>query len=286
MKTLTIGMATYDDFHGVYFTIQALRLYHPIVETDQVEIIIIDNNPDSKHGEETKNFAGWGKNIKYIPFTEKKTTAVRNEIFKHAEGKYTICMDPHVLLPQGSVDALLNYYSLNPDCKNIVQGPMLYDNLKDISTSFEPKWNDGMYGVWSTEREEYERGEPFSIPMMGLGTFSCETKNWLGFNEDFTGFGGEEWYIHEKFRQNGGDAICLPNFKWMHRFGRPDGVKYRLKFEDRIWNYFIGWLELYDNVEHPMIISIYDHFRSKISTKVLNDVRSRAIKHHNKKRRG
>ena len=25
---LTIGMATYDDFDGVYFTIQSLRLHH------------------------------------------------------------------------------------------------------------------------------------------------------------------------------------------------------------------------------------------------------------------
>ncbi len=28
-RTLTIGMATYDDYDGVYFTVQALRLYHP-----------------------------------------------------------------------------------------------------------------------------------------------------------------------------------------------------------------------------------------------------------------
>lgn len=54
MKKLTIGMATYDDFHGVYFTIQALRLYHPITKTDEVEFIIIDNNPNSSHGEATK----------------------------------------------------------------------------------------------------------------------------------------------------------------------------------------------------------------------------------------
>ncbi len=27
-KKLTIGMATYDDYDGVYFSIQALRLYH------------------------------------------------------------------------------------------------------------------------------------------------------------------------------------------------------------------------------------------------------------------
>ena len=37
---LSIGMATYDDFDGVYFTVQALRLYQDIEDT---EILVIDN---------------------------------------------------------------------------------------------------------------------------------------------------------------------------------------------------------------------------------------------------
>src|SRR5262245_29501083 len=28
VKKLTVGMATYDDYDGVYFTLQAIRLYH------------------------------------------------------------------------------------------------------------------------------------------------------------------------------------------------------------------------------------------------------------------
>ena len=43
-KTLTIGMATYDDYDGVYFTVQALRLYHREVARD-VAILVLDNNP-------------------------------------------------------------------------------------------------------------------------------------------------------------------------------------------------------------------------------------------------
>ncbi len=37
---LTVGMATYRDFDGVYFTIQALRLYH---DMEGVEILVVDN---------------------------------------------------------------------------------------------------------------------------------------------------------------------------------------------------------------------------------------------------
>ena len=45
-KKLTIGMATYDDYDGVFFSLQALRLYQleGIAEED-VEFIVIDNNP-------------------------------------------------------------------------------------------------------------------------------------------------------------------------------------------------------------------------------------------------
>jgi hypothetical protein len=42
---LTVGMATYDDYDGVYFSIQALRIYHPEI-LDGVEFIVIDNHPD------------------------------------------------------------------------------------------------------------------------------------------------------------------------------------------------------------------------------------------------
>jgi hypothetical protein len=40
MVALTIGMATYNDFDGVYFTIQALRLYQDLADT---ELLVVDN---------------------------------------------------------------------------------------------------------------------------------------------------------------------------------------------------------------------------------------------------
>jgi hypothetical protein len=56
MKKLTIGMSVYDDFDGVYFTIQALRLYHLKHLDIDTEFIVIDNNPNSPSGAETKIF--------------------------------------------------------------------------------------------------------------------------------------------------------------------------------------------------------------------------------------
>jgi hypothetical protein len=46
---LTIGFATHNDFDGLYFSLNALRLYHSHVIED-VELIVIDNAPDSPCG--------------------------------------------------------------------------------------------------------------------------------------------------------------------------------------------------------------------------------------------
>ena len=80
--------------------------------------------------------------------------------------------------------------------------------------------------------------------MQGMGLFACRRVIWPDFNPAFRGFGGEEWYIHEKFRRNGGHVLCLPFLRWLHRFNRPQGIPYRNTFEDRIWNYLVGFQEL------------------------------------------
>jgi len=278
-KLLTIGMATYDDFDGVYFTIQSLRLHHERCNTDDVEYIVLDANPEGEHGKTVKDFitGGVGKLGKYIPYKKEISSSFHKyDVVKYATGKYVLILDCHILLKPKAIDYLLKYYELNPNCKDLIQGPMIYDDLKNYSTQFNPTWGGDMYGQWGTNTRACELGKPFDIPMMGLGVFSCETRNWLGFNDQFKGFGGEEGYIHEKFRQNGGRTICLPQFKWMHRFGRPGGVKYPLVLEDRIWNYFLGWLELKRDPEHPMIKEIYDNFKNRIPRQNLDQIFAKA----------
>ena len=48
-KVLTIGAATYDDFEGVFFTFQALRLAN-LERLDSLDLVVIDNNPTSSEG--------------------------------------------------------------------------------------------------------------------------------------------------------------------------------------------------------------------------------------------
>ncbi len=266
-KKLTIGMATYDDYDGVYFSSQALRMYHPEV-TEDSEILVIDNHPDGPCGESLKKLDGSIEGYRYLPLQDKQGTAVRDYIFHHAVGDYVLCMDCHVFIVPGAIRKLINYFDANPGCRDLLQGPMIHDDLKKLSTHFEPIWRKGMYGTWGHDpRGENREGDSFEIPMQGLGVFACSKDAWPGFNQRFRGFGGEEGYIHEKFRQAGGQTICLPFLRWLHRFARPLGVPYPIQWEDRIRNYLIGFAELGLDIE-----PVKEHFSELLGKEVMKNI--------------
>jgi hypothetical protein len=236
---LTIGMATYDDFDGVYFTLQALRLYHDLADT---ELLVVDNYGCQYTKDLVSNWAGGT----YLLATDiVGTAAARDLVFSRANGSTVLCCDSHVLFEPGAIARLRQFYVDNPECTDLLQGPMVYDDGRLIATHFEPVWRDQMWGTWATDERGYDRdGEPFDIPMQGLGAFACRTDTWPGFHPEFRGFGGEEGYIHEKFRRAGRRCLCVPWLRWMHRFGRPKGTPYPLTVEAKLRNYVIGHSEL------------------------------------------
>lgn len=242
---MTIGMATYDDYDGVYFSLQALRLYHPEVIGD-VELIVVDNNPGGKCAEALKSLEKEIPNYRYIPEASVQGTASsKGRVFSEASGRFVLCMDCHVLVVPGALRALLRYFDENPDTRDLLQGPLLMDSLAKIYTHLSPAWRGGMFGIWDNNGlADDPTSAPFDIPMQGLGLFACRKEAWPGFNPHFRGFGGEEWYLHEKFRKAGGRTLCLPFLRWVHRFNRPLGIPYRNAWEDRIWNYMVGFAEL------------------------------------------
>lgn len=271
-------MSCYDDFDGVYFTMQSLRLYHDVCKANEVEFIVIDNNPAGEHGAATKKFIeSWAHAVaRYIPYTEKNSSFVKYDIVKHATSKYVLILDCHVMLQPNALTALIEYYSKNPNCKDLVQGPLIYDDLINYATEFEPRWQGGMYGVWKTSKESYLVGKPFEIQLHGMGLLSFERANWPGISPHFKGFGAEEGYIAEKFRRNGGRNICLPQLGWMHRFSRPAGVKYPLAMEDRVWNYFVGWLEITQDPQHEMVQGAWNHFKDKLPLERMQELLEKA----------
>ena len=243
-KKLCIGMATYDDYDGVYFSVQAIRMYHPEVLED-TEIVVVDNNPSGPCAEPLRALEDHVACFRYVPYDERTSTAVRDVVFREANADYVICIDCHVFLVPGAIKKLINHFEQHPDSDDLYHGPMLYDNLTDIVTHMDPVWRDGMFGTWGTDEKGADPdAQPFEIPMHGAGLFACKKEAWLGFNPRFEGFGGEEGYIHEKFRQAGRKIYCLPFLRWMHRFNRPLGVPYPIRWEQRIKNYLIGAKEL------------------------------------------
>lgn len=86
--------------------------------------------------------------------------------------------------------------------------------------------------------------DEFDIPGQGLGLFSCRRDSWLGFNKHFRGFGGEEMYIHEKYRKAGRRTICLGFLKWPHKFKDPEDINYPVSVWNKVRNYVLGLQEL------------------------------------------
>lgn len=280
---LTIGMAHYEDFDGVYFTIQNLRLNHNACLPD-VEFIVIDNSPNTLSGKAVEHFCKSVGGIRYIPYPDVVGTAsTRNRIFAEASAPVVVCMDCHVM-PRWPdfCKNVIDYFESGTD--GLIQGPLFYDNLLTCYTHFNPVWSSQMFGVWGSARRledgrvvstsnvggqmqvHFLRGdhkspmdiqtipnlpmvglspddEDIEIPCQGLGMFMSRKETWLGFNKDFKGFGGEEGYIHLKYQRAGRKCLSVSKFGWVHRFGRPLGVKYPLDLRDRVRNYVLGHLE-------------------------------------------
>jgi hypothetical protein len=241
---LTIGMATYDDFDGVYFTLQALRLYH---DMENVQLLVVDNYGCTY----TRDFVrDWARSTYVLADDVVGTAAAKDLVFRNASGSAVLCCDSHVLFEPGVIARLKRFYRDNPGCDDLLQGPLVYDDGELVSTHFEPVWRDQMWGVWATDGRGVDGdGEAFEIPMQGLGVFSCRADAWLGFHPGFRGFGGEEGYLHTKFQRAGRRCLCLPWLRWMHRFGRPRGIPYPLTVEDKLRNYLLGHTELGLDVE-------------------------------------
>ena len=238
-------MATYDDFDGVWFTIQAMRLSQPEV-LEELSFLIVDNNPGGAVGEALRGLEGRIPGVRYLPFDGFHGTAVRDLVFRESTADIVCCVDSHVLLQPGALGTVRDWFVDHPDSLDLLQGPLLYDDLAVAgATHLAARWGAGMYGQWEQDPRGLDpKGEPFEIDMQGLGVFMCRRVAWPGLNPRFRGFGGEEGYLHEKVRRQGGRVLCHPAMRWAHRFTRPAGAPYPNLMLERVRNFRIGWGEI------------------------------------------
>ena len=271
-RSLCIGMATFDDFDGVWSTVQAMRIGHPEV-LDRICFVVVDNHPEGPAAEHLKRLDACIPHFRYVPFRGFRSTAVRDLVFREADADVVLCVDCHVLLRPGALATVLDWFDRHPQTRDLLQGPMLSDDLENVyATHFEPTWGGGMFGQWGNdERASDPSGDPFEIQMNGLGMFACRRDAWPGLNPRFRGFGGEEGYLHEKVRRAGGRVLCHPALGWTHRFSRPNGVPYSNTWEDRIRNYLVGWDELGWDTS-----GVAEHFRELLGEEAATSVLTQA----------
>jgi hypothetical protein len=276
---LTIGMATHSDFYGVWQTLTDLRLDFMDIMPD-IELVVIDNAPDRREGSHSRSVQNYLAHVaegigidwqgikihasgaaridqghpslfdrhpagmQYAAYTAQGTSQSRNLIFEKASAPYVLVMDCHVKLWPGSLQRLIRYFDDHDD-GDLLQGPLIYDNFQTYHNQMDDIYRGNMRGIWGLdERSFHIDADPFDIPAQGLGVFACRKDKWLGFNKNFRGFGGEEYYIHEKFRAAGKRTLCLPFLRWVHRFDRPGGTGYINDLRHRVRNYLIGHKEL------------------------------------------
>ena len=241
---LTIGMATRGEPDHVWFVLTALHANHP-----KCRYIVVDNTPERDPRVEAITRAVGGTYYHRPDLTG--TSAPRDAVFRFARTPWAMCLDSHVVLENGAVQAALDFIRAQPDSRDIVSGPMIFDDGRGYATHWQTQDAPGLWGTWGTDpRGMFPAGAPFEIPSNGLGLWMMRVAAWPGFHALFRGFGAEEGYIHEVVRRRGGKALCVPGLRWRHKFRDVSGwhnnppPPYPLRADDMVWNQLLAHREL------------------------------------------
>jgi hypothetical protein len=155
-------------------------------------------------------------------------------------------MDCHVFVVPGAMQRLLAYLTRAAETRDLLQGPLLYDDLNAIATHFPT--GVAQRHVWLLGHGRAWPQSPMPRPSISpCKVWACSVAgapSGRASTPVFRGFGGEDGYIHEKFRQNGGRTLCLPFLRWMHRFRRPWGCPIPIAGTIGVRNYMLGFREL------------------------------------------
>lgn len=199
---LTIGLAAYDDFDGVFFTLQALRMYHDL---RQCEIVVVNNSPQATSSAALKKFVeGCNKRgnagCRYVELAEPVGTAApRNALLEHATGEWVLVLDSHVLLAAGALRRFIFWLVRNRQSQDLITGPLWSDRLNTIHTHLNDRWRSNFRGIWGTAWEsadgrrvstiKREDGRAEFVELLSGATLTdlpampySEAENWLTAN--------------------------------------------------------------------------------------------------------
>ena len=139
---LTVGMACYDNFNGVYFSVQALQLYHAEAmrqRGDPRGRTIVPLAPTAGTSG-TLSRTRWAADGISPPRKRSARRRRADIVFREAAGQAVLCIDAHVLIAPGAIRKLIEFYDADPACRDLLHGPMLTNDNKGMSTHMEPVW--------------------------------------------------------------------------------------------------------------------------------------------------
>jgi hypothetical protein len=262
--SLTFGFPTTSD-PGAWYTLNAFRVMHYYLKP---EIVIVDNSPPNCpiSNEFSRHVAANHREVNYIRDAGPPSSCLyKDKVFQAAHGDIVISVDSHVLLPPGTVDAVIEYFEANPDSGDLLTGPCM-NSAGNLSATnqflFESEGyvlprdavirhgyvcRGGQLGTWVIDQRGADPGgEPFQIRMNGTGFLAMRKEAYPGFPANLWGFGGCEPALYRRVENAGGRVLCHPGCRWIHNFSHAHGRGYQPMAEDKIRNYLVIARELED----------------------------------------
>lgn len=269
-KKLTIGMSNWDDVEGAFWTLSAIRQYHVPTTNKEVELLVIDDMPTKQEDLERMCTLA---SARYVHHSKNKGPAhAKDSVWEHAEGEYVLLVDSHVLLSACSVNYILDAIDNNLIGKDLWTGPLLNESGHTIATELLPEWRGAFFGVWHNNPQIADK-PIFEVEGHGSAYTLMKKEYYPFFSPHFLGFAGEELYLHEKVRRNGGRCYLHKALGWVHRFHRTKPATYRLLIEDKLRNYLIasyevGWniKQCCDYFKHRVPEALYEKTLDEVKT--------------------
>ena len=123
----SICLPSFANYTEVWFTVQALRMYHDLRDC---EIVVVDNSGDDTLANFIKKSGG--NTVRYERYTDiQGVSAAKNRAIEIARGEYVLCMDSHIMITPGALDVL-------PPGDDLVQGPLWRSDFKDYWLTWKP----------------------------------------------------------------------------------------------------------------------------------------------------
>ncbi|QDV30122.1 hypothetical protein Spb1_20500 [Planctopirus ephydatiae] len=241
---LSIVLPHCCDYKRLWHTLAGLhkdRLRLDVVK--DVELLVCDNSrtvPDKakgqRHSEEAEKRVKELPNARFVSFIRVAGTApTKDEGIRQATGLFAICLDPHCEFPAGMLERILDWITAHPLDDDLHFAMELH--LRMVEPDGKPAaccthrvarfGGDGNFAVCRVDPQALAPGAaPFETETAGCAFFLVRRASWLGFHPLSEGWGGEESYLPEKYRQAGRRVWVHPDWQYVHQYHDIDGVAY------------------------------------------------------------